>query len=205
MRLFILGATGGIGTQLVDLALARGHHVTAFVRSPQKMQIKDNRLKVVVDNPLDERLLNQVLVGSDAILSALGHTDLKESYFVTEAAQSLIKAMNTSKVRRLVIISSTLVVPGGSFLTKIPRYLTRHALNDSKKMEEVVRTTNLAWTIIRLVRLTNGVESAYRIFENEPPSVSASISRKTTAACMLNLVADQSYEQKTIGIVSSRQ
>jgi len=35
--------------------------------------------------------------------------------------------------------------------------------------------------------------------------VSASISRKTTAACMLNLVADQSYEQKTIGIVSSRQ
>ena len=37
MRLFILGATGGIGRQLVEQALERRHHVTAFVRSPQKL------------------------------------------------------------------------------------------------------------------------------------------------------------------------
>ena len=32
MRLFILGATGGTGRQLVDQALESGHEVTAFVR-----------------------------------------------------------------------------------------------------------------------------------------------------------------------------
>src|SRR5215467_6664558 len=35
MRLFILGATGRTGAELVDQALARGHAVTAFVRAPQ--------------------------------------------------------------------------------------------------------------------------------------------------------------------------
>jgi uncharacterized protein YbjT (DUF2867 family) len=37
MRLLILGANGKTGTQLVDLALARDHEVTAFVRSPAKV------------------------------------------------------------------------------------------------------------------------------------------------------------------------
>jgi uncharacterized protein YbjT (DUF2867 family) len=37
MQLFILGATGGIGRHLVRLALERGHFVTAYVRSPQKI------------------------------------------------------------------------------------------------------------------------------------------------------------------------
>jgi len=37
MKLFILGATGGIGRHLVRLALERGHFVTAYVRSPKKI------------------------------------------------------------------------------------------------------------------------------------------------------------------------
>jgi uncharacterized protein YbjT (DUF2867 family) len=48
MRLFILGATGGIGRQLVQQALAREHCVTAFVRSPEKLGRAHERLTVVV-------------------------------------------------------------------------------------------------------------------------------------------------------------
>ena len=36
MHLFILGANGKTGKQLIDLALARSHQVTAFVRHPIK-------------------------------------------------------------------------------------------------------------------------------------------------------------------------
>ncbi|HEY8134182.1 MAG TPA: NAD(P)H-binding protein, partial [Thermoanaerobaculia bacterium] len=37
MRLIILGATGGTGRALLEQARSRGHQVTAFVRSPQKL------------------------------------------------------------------------------------------------------------------------------------------------------------------------
>jgi putative NADH-flavin reductase len=47
MRLLILGANGKTGTQLVDLALARDHEVTAFVRSPAKVTRRHPLLKVL--------------------------------------------------------------------------------------------------------------------------------------------------------------
>src|SRR5260221_12941522 len=57
MRLFIVGATGGIGEQLVEQALARGHRVTAFVRSPEKVGRTHERLTIVGGDPLDAEQL----------------------------------------------------------------------------------------------------------------------------------------------------
>jgi uncharacterized protein YbjT (DUF2867 family) len=37
MRILVLGATGGTGMQIVRQTVARGHNVTAFVRSPEKL------------------------------------------------------------------------------------------------------------------------------------------------------------------------
>jgi putative NADH-flavin reductase len=51
MRLFVVGANGRTGTQLIELALARGHEVTAFVRSPEKIRIRNTRLEVQRGDP----------------------------------------------------------------------------------------------------------------------------------------------------------
>ncbi len=40
MKLVIFGATGSIGTQVVEQALEQGHSVTAFVRNPAKLDIQ---------------------------------------------------------------------------------------------------------------------------------------------------------------------
>jgi len=53
MRLFIPGATGGTGRQLIDQALARGHQVTAFVRSPEKLGARREGLRVQRGDPRD--------------------------------------------------------------------------------------------------------------------------------------------------------
>jgi uncharacterized protein YbjT (DUF2867 family) len=38
-KIFILGATGRTGREVIDIALARGHEVTAFGRSPAKRPV----------------------------------------------------------------------------------------------------------------------------------------------------------------------
>lgn len=43
MKLFVIGATGR--TEVVQQALARGHMVTAFVRSPEGIHLKNEGLK----------------------------------------------------------------------------------------------------------------------------------------------------------------
>ena len=60
MRLFILGANGKTGSEIMDLALKHGHQVTAFVRSPEKIGIKNKRLAAA----WDDSYLKQVLFGS---------------------------------------------------------------------------------------------------------------------------------------------
>src|SRR6266446_10562156 len=102
-KLLILGATGKVGGELVKQALARGFEVTALVRSPQKVLIKDKRLQVVEGSPLDLKKLVPALSGIDAVLSTLGHTDLKESSIVTDSARSLIQAMKVTNVKRFAI------------------------------------------------------------------------------------------------------
>ncbi len=47
MRLAILGATGPTGQQLVKQALQAGHMVTALVRNPAKLPIKDKHLSII--------------------------------------------------------------------------------------------------------------------------------------------------------------
>src|ERR1700751_456603 len=77
MRLLILGATGGIGRFLVRFALERGHEATAFVRSPQKITLKHERLRVVSGDLLSSSQLAQQLVGQNAVLSAFGPAVLR--------------------------------------------------------------------------------------------------------------------------------
>jgi uncharacterized protein YbjT (DUF2867 family) len=62
--LFVLGATGGTGRALVEQALWRGHRVTAFVRSPQKLGPAPEGLTVVRGDPRNtEELLARRMVG----------------------------------------------------------------------------------------------------------------------------------------------
>src|SRR5438132_13281995 len=62
-KMLVLGATGKTGKELIDIALARGHEVTAFVRSPAKIARRDNRLTVVKGDPRSVEELCKVLVG----------------------------------------------------------------------------------------------------------------------------------------------
>ena len=50
MKLFVIGATGRTGREIVEQALARGHHVTGFVRSPESITSKNERLTVLKGN-----------------------------------------------------------------------------------------------------------------------------------------------------------
>ena len=46
MKIAVLGATGPSGIQVVKVALAWGHEVTAVVRNPDKVTEKHDKLKV---------------------------------------------------------------------------------------------------------------------------------------------------------------
>src|SRR6516165_546764 len=102
MRLFVLGATGRTGVELLDLALAR-HQVTAFVRSPEKITRRDPGLTIVKGDVHRPEEVATALAGHDAVISALGPAPRQAIFGTTlmqDSATSTLRAMQTAGVRR---------------------------------------------------------------------------------------------------------
>ena len=107
MNLLVLGATGGTGLQVVSQALAAGHVVTALVRTPAKLTVRDGRLRVVAGSVIDGDAMAQALPGQDAVISTLGRgSSLKSDHLLERAVPILLAGMQAVGVRRLVFTSA---------------------------------------------------------------------------------------------------
>lgn len=66
----LIGASGFVGTAILEELLNRGYCVTAVVRNPEKMTIRNANLSVVKADVSDVNTLAAVCKGKDAVISA---------------------------------------------------------------------------------------------------------------------------------------
>lgn len=66
----LIGASGFIGTAILNELLSRGHNVTAVVRNPEKISVSNPNLTIVKADVADTDALVEVCKGKDAIISA---------------------------------------------------------------------------------------------------------------------------------------
>ena len=106
MKLIIFGSTGGTGRQIVAQALEQGHEVTAFARSPEKLDQKHEKLKVVQGNVLDFASLERAIQGQDVVLCTLGLPPMDKSNLRANGTKNIIRAMEKTGVKRFICQSS---------------------------------------------------------------------------------------------------
>src|SRR6266403_4152775 len=199
MKLFVIGATGRTGREIVEQALARGHHVTAFVRSPESITSKNERLTVLKGNAMDENQLFDAMQNHDAVLSALGPRKVfKPSSLLHDSALAITRAMDRAGVKRLVVLSAAAHFPG--IPNRIASFIMRNHMRDSLAMEEIVRSNGLEWTIARPPRLTQDDYLTYRSREDAAPKMGITLSRKAVAAFMLDAIEQKKHLGKIVGI-----
>lgn len=205
MKLFVIGATGHTGGQIIDVALARSHEVTAFVRSPEKVRRRDSRLRIVQGDPHSVEQLTKELPGHDAVLSALGVRPpqaFRPHSLVDECAASTVAAMTKTGVNRLVLVSAAVLFPQKGLVFAFFRRLLKYIARDLKAAEEIVRGTPLEWTIARPPRLTNGSDASYRAERDALPVKGFSMSFRGVAAFMLDAVEQHTYLRQVVGLAS---
>jgi putative NADH-flavin reductase len=222
MRLTIVGATGGIGGQLLDQARAAGHDVTAVVRDPRRLDPSRNGVRVVsVDLATPEAaVLEAAIAGADAVLSGVGPRPMAKAGVAEHGTRAIVQAMQATGVRRIVVVSaapnSTVPSPGrpnpprhdpgeGFFmrnlLTPFAKTVMRERYADLALMEDVLRASDLDWTIFRPPRLTNKpVTGHYRTALGQNLRGGALISRADVAHAMLAALEQRETIGKEIGI-----
>ncbi len=199
MKLFVIGATGRTGQEVVQQGLARDHHVTAFVRSPENIRLKNERLTVLKGNAMDENELFRAMQNHDAVVSTLGPREVfKPSSMLHDSALATTRAMNRSGVKRRVVLSAAAHFPG--ILNRIASFIMRNHMRDSLAMEAIVQASGLDWTIARPPRLTQEGYTTYRSREDAAPRMGFSLSRKAVAAFMLDAIEQRKHFHKIVGI-----
>jgi putative NADH-flavin reductase len=204
-KILVLGATGNTGAQVLDLALARGHQVTAFVRSPGKVTRRDSALAVVPGDPLRADRLAEALAGHDAVVSCLGpppRDAFRPSTLMAEGAASAVAAMSMAGVRRLAIVSAAMLFHAGISFAFF-RWLLRQHARDLLAMEAVVTATALDWTIARpprLVRTRIGGEERYRSAAGAMPPGGRSLGFRAVAAFLLDCVEQRAHLGEIVGL-----
>ncbi|GAA1952966.1 NAD(P)-dependent oxidoreductase [Kitasatospora viridis] len=197
MRLTVLGATGGIGRHLVTQALADGHQVTAVVRDPDRLALRQPELTVVRADALDPNELVGVVEGADAVLSGVGqagrHDRLRPA---STSARAAVAAMAATGVQRIVVVSAATLNRAGTGQPLLARRVAAPLLwavfgelyTDLEAMERILRAADPEWTAVRPARLTNGPGlGRYRhAVETGPPG--ASIARADVARAMLDFL-----------------
>jgi putative NADH-flavin reductase len=172
MRLLVFGASGRTGQEVVRQAAARGFQVTAFVRNPDKLRNAPATVSTRLGNVADADAVAASVKGHDAVVSALGvGTPLKHDADVIAGIQHIVRAMEAHGVRRLIYVSFIGVRASRHAVGFILRYVApiplRHEISDHEAKENLVRGSELDWTIVRPPKLTMGPRTGtYRTGES---------------------------------------
>lgn len=160
MKLVVFGANGPTGRQASAQAIAAGHTVTAVTRRPEDFPLSSPRLRVVGADVLDPAAVERAVAGQESVISTLGVPYSRSPVTVySRGITHITQAMTEHGVRRLVCVSSTVLfgvaAPGEGFFFRkvlepfIARTIGRTVYEDMRRMEEIVRESKHAWTIIR--------------------------------------------------------
>jgi putative NADH-flavin reductase len=205
MKLVVLGATGGIGLEIVRQALDRGHTVTAFVRSPERLKPFQDRITVIQGDVLNSVELERAIESHDAVLSGFGPRvpiAKSDANLLRDFAVALTTAMPHAGVRRVVVVSTAFLFKDSIIP---PTYLFGRLffpaiVADSERMERAISESELDWTIVRPSQLTDrGHSRRYRVREGHLPRFGFKISRADVADCFMKAMEDRTCVHKILG------
>lgn len=162
MKIVLIGATGATGRQVLSQALERGDTVTAYVRSPDRLQdvAAAPGLTVVPGQVDDTEHLAAAMEGAEAVVVTLGPGHQAKSLVrctvMRQCLPAIASAMERAGLRRIVVLSAWGV--GATARTAAPP--TRLAFHnpvyaDHEEAEEALRE-RLDLTTVHPVILTDG-------------------------------------------------
>jgi putative NADH-flavin reductase len=221
MKLTIVAATGGVGRQLLEQAVAAGHDVTAVARNPKKLS-RDVRVVTADMAAPDPAALQAAVQGADAVLSGLGPHSNSDAGIASQGTRAIVAAMQAAGVRRIVVVSAapvgTVPSPGrpdpprhdpgdGFFMRNLAAAFAKAAFGkvyaDLALMEGTLRDSDLDWTAVRPPKLTDKpLTGKYRTANGQNIRGGWSVPRADVAQLMLRVLDQPATIGQAIGIAS---
>ena len=154
MKVVIIGASGKIGAPILNEALMRGHKVTAIVRHPEKITVRNPLLNVVKADILKDKV-DEIVKGHDAVISAYnpGWSDPDIYNDQIKGYKAIISGVKRSGIKRLLVVggAGTLeVAPSVQLLdtANFPENIKGGVLATRETLNMLREEKELEWTFL---------------------------------------------------------
>lgn len=205
MKIIVFGATGGVGQHFIKQSLEVGHEVTAFVRTPAKLELSHANLSVIQGDAFNRAQVSSAIAGHDAVVSCLGSSKgMKASTELQEMVENITLGMQEHNVKRIVYTASAGVHNELTGLSgKLVMRLLKNPLIDHRAAIEHIKARELTYTIARPMSLSDKpFTGIYRESATNVPNKASSISRADTAHFLLKALTDSNYDNTSIGLAT---
>ena len=205
MKIIVFGATGGAGKFVVQQGLDAGMEVTAFVRTPAKLEITHENLNVVQGDAFNKEEVSAAISNHDAVVSCLGSSKgMRKSEELQNMTKHIVEGMKEHNVDRIVYTASAGVHKElTGIMCKVIMQLLKNALIDHRAAVGHIQDAGLNYTIVRPMGLSNKeFTGEYREAASGVPAKSSSIPRADVAHFIIKALTDSGYENTSIGITT---
>lgn len=155
MKIALIGASGFVGTAILNEALSKGHHVTAIVRNPGNIKIKNPNLTIVKADVMNEDEVEVAVKNHDVVISAYnsGWTNPNIYNEFIKGSQSIQQGVKKSGVKRLIVVggAGSLYVAPDIQLVDTPQFPAewkQGALAARDYLNILKNEKNLDWTYL---------------------------------------------------------
>jgi putative NADH-flavin reductase len=204
MKIAIIGASQGIGNALLKIALEESHQITALLRNPAKLNIKDSRLNIIKGDILDPASVAEVTAGQDALCVCIGIPPTRKPVDVfSRGIECVLAAMGRESKQKLIAVTGIGAGDskghGGFFYDRLLNPLLLGTIYaDKDRQESIIKASAMKWLIVRPGFLTNGPRTGkYRVIENLSGITAGKISRLDVADFMLKQLTTPTCFGKT--------
>lgn len=207
MKVLVVGATGGLGRDVVAAALAYGHATAALVRDPARANLP-GEVEVVSGDVLDRDSLGRAVAERDAVICALGTpSPRKPSMLLREGTGKLVAAMTERHVPRLVCVTLLGIGASRSQCSWVYRELVLRVLTpmlpDKEAQEQVVSGSQLDWVIVRPPRFTRGRSGgSVAVLREGDPGQLGHVVRADLARFLVECAAGREHSREPVSVGS---
>ena len=205
MRVLIIGASKGIGLETTRQILDYDHNVRALARSSTAIAISNPSLEKMWGDALKTEDVVTALVGVDVVIQTLGVGlgDLfRPVHLFSEATRALIQAMRIQGVKRLICVTGFGAGDSRASINCLQRlpfqFVLGRAYDDKSLQEQLIKESELDWTIARPGVLTSGPRTGhYQMLSEASQWRNGSILRADVADFLVRQIGDQTYIRKS--------
>lgn len=213
MRILLLGATGRTGKWVLQQALEAGYNVHVLARNTGRITPHKN-LKIIEGDVTSTKDLSEAIEGCSGAISCLNVSRTSDipwsplrtpAQLMSNCISSLLQVVEADSTIRIIVCSAWGVaetrndIPGW-FRWFIDNSNIGVAYKDHEKQEALLENSELNWTIVRPVGLTNGAIKEVQESTNNQPKPGLTISRRSLANYLLSCLENKELTRRKVVI-----